>query len=161
MTLRPQNSGVIVALLPSKEYTDTRQTISDHHLTVAFLGKYDDPDINDKAVGYFWDMLTQLWDLKLRARLTGETVFATPDGWAHVDLIDAPFLPDFRAIVQEALDVTGLPLSRDRGFIPHITRRYVQTPEPLQLIHREQKLKFSLDRVALWRGDERLERPLR
>ena len=160
MTTKQQNNGVIVALLPSREYTDSRPTIVDHHLTVVYLGKQSDPEITDKAVNNFWEMLGKLWEIKIRAKIAGETVFPTPQGWAHVDLIDAPFLPDFRAIAQEALDVTGLPVCRDIGFIPHITRRYIQQTDPIEMVHRETRLKFALDRVVLWRGDQRYERPL-
>lgn len=156
------NTGVIVARLPSREYTDKRQTIVDHHLTIAWLGKIDDPDINDKSVKNFWDMMGKLWELKLKAQVAGETVFPIGSSmWAHVDLIDAPFLPDLRAIVAEAIDVTGLPLDRTHGFIPHITRRYVQNPQPVELTHRADKLHFSLDKLVLWRGDKRLETNLR
>lgn len=157
---KPTNSGVIVALLPSREYTDVRPTIADHHLTVAFLGRYDDPSINDKAVKGFWADLEKLWSFKIQAEVTAESVFSTPDGWAHVDLVNAPFLPDFRSITQELLDLHGLPLRRDFGLLPHMTKRYVQSANPIEVVHRKMNLHFTFNRVGLWLGDERLERDL-
>jgi hypothetical protein len=161
MADRPTNAGVIVALIPDEPYTARRQTIEEHHLTVAYLGKYSDPDLNDSALTGFFESLVRLWDLKIRAKIAGQTYFSTPDGWAHVDLIDAPFLPDFRGIVGELLDVHGLPISRDHGLLPHITRRYIKSPSPMSLIHNKETLNFSFERVALWAGDLRLERPLK
>lgn len=160
MTDRPTNSGVIVALLPDEPYTARRQQTADHHLSVVYLGKYDDDALVPDALTSFWNNLVKLWEIKIKAKVTGESIFATPDGWAHVDLIDAPYLPDFRAIVGELIDVHGLPLSRDHGLLPHITQRYIKNPNPPTLIHSKHDIRFSFERVALWAGDFRLERPL-
>lgn len=157
---KPSNTGVVLALLPSKSYVAHRQMTTNHHLTVALLGRYDDPAITSTQLFRFWKSFTAEPRPKLEAQLAGESMFPTPDGWAHVDLIDVPLLPDFRAEVAQALAEHDLPLSRVHGLLPHITIRYKQSAEPQTLVHQGQKLRFALDKVALWAGDARLEKEL-
>lgn len=157
---KPSNTGVVLALLPSKSYVAHRQMATDHHLTVASIGRYDDPSITSTQLFRFWRFFTAEPRPKLEAQLAGESMFSTPDGWAHVDLIDAPYLPDFRAEVQAALEQFDLPINRVHGLLPHITIRYKQSAEPQTLVHSGQRLRFALDRVALWFGDGRLEKVL-
>lgn len=151
----PSNAGVVIVLLPSKSYVAHRQMTQDHHLTVANLGRYDDPSISSVQLFKFWKSFTKLPRPKLEAQVAGESMFLTPDGWAHVDLIDAPYLPDFRAEVQIALEQFDLPLSRVHGLLPHMTIRYKQSQEPQTLVHSGQKIRFAFDQLALWAADSR------
>ena len=154
-TKSPTNAGVIVALLPDADYVSMRPTTSDHHLTVLYLGRLTDEEINPKALTSYWKNLMKLWDVKIEGEITAETMFHTPDGWAHVDLVNAPYLPDFRSLAQELLDVHGLPLGRTHGFIPHITRRYIRASSQIEFVHRKEKPKLTLDRLAIWAGETR------
>lgn len=144
-------------LLPSKSYIAHRQMAQNHHLTVAYLGRYDDPEISSIQLIKFWKSFTKTPRPKLEAVVTGESMFSTPDGWAHVDLIDAPYLPEFRADVARALEEHDLPLNRTHGLLPHITIRYKQSQEPQTLVHSGQKIRFAFDRLALWAADSKFE----
>jgi 2'-5' RNA ligase len=157
---KPKNSGVALVLLPSKSYREHRPTTTNHHLTVAFLGRYDDPSITSKQLFIFWRAFTKEPRPKLEAQLAGESWFTTPDGWAHVDLIDVPYLPDFRAELQASLEAHDLPISRVHGLLPHITQRYKQSPDPQTMVHTGQRIRFALDKVALWAGDSRFIKEL-
>lgn len=157
---QPTNSGVCVVLLPSKSYVAARPEVADHHLTVAFLGNYSDPELNTRQLLNFWKSFTREDRPKLQAQVAGESMFQTPDGWAYVDLIDAPYLPDFRTEIQAALERFDLPLSRVHGLLPHITRRYKISSEPQTVVHHGTKLRFALDRVALWAADSRFMKEL-
>lgn len=159
---KPTNSGVIVALLPDETYVRTRPTIDDHHLTVAFIGRYDDEDITPKALRGYWEGLTNLWVNRIECEVTAQAMFDTPDGWAHVDLIDGPLLPSCRSIVEDLLPVYGLPMDTRHGFLPHITRRYIKhnSSGQIELVQRRDKLRFTLNRLALWAGDTRFETEL-
>ena len=149
---------MILALLPDQEYVRLRPTIDEHHMTVLYLGRYDDEEITEKALKEYWKGLLKLWPYQISAQVTAESLFDTPDGWAHVDLIDSPILPDFRALSQDLLEVYGLPMDRTHGFLPHITRRYLRKSASQEMIHHGgRKLNFTFDRVALWAGDLRLE----
>lgn len=158
---RPKNAGVIVGLIPSEEYTRLRPSTRDHHLTVTFLGGYDDPEITQAKLEKLWESLTGIWKHTLKAQVTGETVFDNGgDEWAFVDLIDCPFLPDYRSIVQELLELHDLPLSRKHGLLPHITKRYSKTQGSIELVHNRNYPTFWFDKQVIWAGDERWESDL-
>lgn len=165
MADKPSNSGVIVALIPDESYRRIRPTTTDHHLTIAFLGRYDDERITDKKLKDFWNAVTSLksWQQPVQCRVTAEAMFDTPDGWAHVDLIDGPELPNIRCMVQEFLDIYSLPLDRRHGFLPHMTRRYIPKGhrEHIEFTQRTGQFAFTLNRLALWAGDTRFELELR
>jgi 2'-5' RNA ligase len=161
MTKVPKNAGVIVGLLPSEEYTRLRPSTRDHHLTVAFIGGYDDPQITPEKLIRLWDSMIKLAPAPLQAQVTGETVFDNGgDEWAFVDLIDCPWLPDYRSIVTELLELHGLPLSRKHGLLPHITKRYSKTQGAIELVHNRNYPKFWFDKQVIWAGDERFEMEL-
>lgn len=134
----------------------------DHHLTVAYLGRYDDEALTEKELRAFWANFSKEVNFKVPCEVAGETMFWTgeKDGWAHVDLIDGILLPEVRCLAQEFLALHDLPLGDRHGFLPHITRRYIKNPENQTMIHTRNRPKFTLDRVALWAGDYRLESKL-
>lgn len=163
MAKKPSNSGVIIALIPDDAYTRIRPMTEDHHLTVAFLGRYDDEQLTEKALKAFWANLSTQVNFKIQCEVAGETLFWTGerDGWAHVDLVDGPLLPEVRCLVHEFLTLHDLPLQERHGFLPHITRRYIKNPENQTMIHTRNRPKFTLNKLALWAGDWRLEQELR
>jgi 2'-5' RNA ligase len=152
--------SVIVALLPDDNYARLRPGAKNPHLTVAHLGTPDDPELNPRALRDLFKTITALWPIKLKSSVVAETAFDTPDGWAHVDLVNAPFLPDFRSIVQESIELHGMPLSRDYGLMPHITRRYVKGVPYLEIVHRKLSIDFYLNRLVIWSADDKLEQEL-
>lgn len=158
-------NGVIVTLLPDQTYVRARPTTTDHHLTVMSLGNIGHPDLTPKALKGYWRNMVKMWGATqpVQAEVTAEAMFDVQWGrntrkWAHVDLIDSPFLPSFRSVSEELLQVHGLPLDEAHGFLPHITRRYInQDRDHIQFVQRTGKFKFTFDRMAIWAGDERFE----
>ena len=54
----------------------------------------------------------------------GHAVFDTPDGFAAVALLDAPWLPLLRSVLEYAALEAGVPAASQHGFVPHATLRY-------------------------------------
>jgi 2'-5' RNA ligase len=162
MATKPSNSGVIVALIPDETYTRIRPTTDDHHLTVAYLGRYNDEDLTEKALRSLWGTLSEQLNFRVACEVTGETMFWTGerDGWAHVDLIDGQLLPEVRCLTQEFLALHGIEIKSEHGFLPHITRRYIKNPDNQTLIHTRNRPKFNMAKIGIWAGDMRLERDL-
>ena len=155
-----KNTGVIVALVPDETYKRYRREIALPHLTVGFLGRVS--SVEPQVVRNFAKTLQAEWTEKLSADIAGITLFSTPDGWALVDLINAPWLPTLRALVEELSLTFDLPLDRRFGLCPHITRRYLGATPTRTLEHRKQNVPpFYLDTLGVWIGDEQINSTLR
>lgn len=153
-----KNDGVIVALLPNEEYTRLRPATQNHHMTVAYIGTLNDEAVTEEKLEKFWDSLSRTWTHPLQAKVTAETAFPIGDNeWAYVDLIDVPFLPDYRSIVQELLELHGIPLSREFGLLPHITKRYAKAVGNVEMVHTVFQPRFTFTKSVLWAGDRHFE----
>lgn len=151
--------GIIVALIPNVDYTSRRPAIKNPHLTVIHLGKTDDEDFSQKSLLDYWEMLQKVWGHQIRASVTAESAFdAGPvDGWAMVDLINAPFLPEFYTVAAESAQLFGLNVSKEFGLLPHITRRYVKGVTTVEIVHRRLDIPFAFQTLGFWIGDARTE----
>lgn len=133
----PENTGVMVALYPDEE---TAEKIAvrggtapeDLHITLAYLGNYDDPaGEGDLALAGAVDKIMAATQSAAATHqpLTG-TVGGlgkfpdTGDGvpvWTPVDVVG---LGALREAVVDALTAAGLPVKTDHGFTPHMTLGY-------------------------------------
>lgn len=153
--------GIILTLIPNVDYTSRRPGIVNPHLTVLYFGTVESVDFNRQALGEYWEMMGKVWGHQIKANVTAESAFdGGEDGFAMVDLINAPFLPDFYGVASEAAQVCGLEQDHTFGLLPHITRRYLKGQSAVEIVHRKLFLPFSFDQVGLWIGDERLGRSL-
>lgn len=153
--------GIIVALIPNQDYTSRRPAIDNPHLTVIHLGSTEADDFSRKTLEEYWKLLQKVWGHQLRAEVTAESAFdGGEDGWAMVDLINAPFLPEFYTVAAESASMFGLNVNKDYGLLPHITRRYVKGQTTVEIVHRHIFIPFAFQALALWIGDDHLEVPL-
>lgn len=153
--------GIIVALIPNEEYTARRSFVQTPHLTVLYFGSTEQEDFHDTALRNYWDMLRKVWGHRIRANVTAQSAFdGGEDGFAMVDLINAPFLPDFYSVAQESAQLFGLEAEKTFGLLPHITTRYVKGVPTVEIVHRKVNIPFAFDRMGLWIGDEHLEADL-
>lgn len=161
MTKPTPSRGIIVALIPNEAYTSRRPAIQDPHLTVLHLGKIDDEELNLKSLRDYWSMLQKVWGHQISANVTAESAFdGGDDGYAMVDLINAPFLPEFYTVAAESAGLFGLNVGKEFGLLPHITKRYVKGAAHIEIVHRKLFIPFAFQRLALWIGNEHLEVPL-
>jgi hypothetical protein len=150
--------GIIVALLPNEQYTARRPVAVNPHLTVLYFGSTDSEDFNPKPLDEYWAMLQRVWGHQIRANVTGESVFdGHADGFAMVDLINAPFLPEFYTVALETAQLFGLDADKAFGLLPHITTRYVKGVQSVEVVHRKVNIPFAFQRLGLWVGDDHKE----
>lgn len=156
------NRGIIVALIPDEQYTSRRPAINQPHLTVLHLGKVTDEDFSLSTLKEYRDMLVKVWGHQIRAEVTAESAFwAGPDdGWAMVDLVNAPFLPEFYSVAQESAQLFGIDASKEFGLLPHITKRYVKGQSHVEIVHRPLSIPFAFRNIGLWVGEEKYESSL-
>lgn len=153
--------GIILTLIPNSDYTSRRPGVIDPHLTVLHFGSTEAPDYSRKTMGEYWDMVRRVWGHQIKANVTAESAFdGGEDGFAMVDLVNAPFLPEFYSIAMESAQMFGLDPDKTFGLLPHITRRYIKGQAAVEIVHRKLYLPFIFQRIGLWIGPEHLEEDL-
>ena len=159
-------SGAILCLVPSAELARDLavpggEAPEDLHVTLAHLGDASALDERRRSV-----LLTAAEHFGLRiapidGRFNGVARFSAPDGTdAAVLTLDAPGLAAIRERIVGVLDALGFEVSADHGFVPHLTRAYVASGEPLPGGDSIEPVAVRFDTLALWLGGERSAFPL-
>lgn len=152
------SKGIIVALIPNDDYVKFRPGVSNPHLTLTHFGTTDDESFNEQALLDYWAMLQKIWKHSIQANVTAESAFyCGEDGWAYVDLINAPYMPELYTVATEAATVSGLNVGKAYGLLPHITKRYVKGQQHAEIVHRPVRIPFAFDVMGLWIGDDHHE----
>lgn len=130
----------------------------DMHLTLAFLGDMNEMSQDaEKLV----EALTQFAEQQqpISGWLGGVGRFNTDQGDGTTPVyatFDSPDLPTFRQALVDVLEAEGITVSRDHGFIPHITLAYLDKDETMPNIDLPtSELTFS--KLILAWGDDRRE----
>jgi 2'-5' RNA ligase len=159
------SDGIMIALLVPETVgerlaLDGGLAADDLHITLAYLGSVpptgDDPD-------RLFTMLTATRDgaaghKPITGQYNGVARFSgTPD--ALVLTYDSPDIASLRADVVEALDVAGIEVSAEHGFVPHTTLAYLQRKEESPLA-RIDPLELRFDRLHLVYGETAIPVPL-
>ena len=101
---------------------------SDLHVTLAYLGEADAVTVA-KAAQVARSVASGFPSLE--GEINGLGAFTAGDDgrhpvWASVDV---PGLSEFRSALVDALEASGVPVSKDHGFAPHVTLTYSSDPE--------------------------------
>jgi 2'-5' RNA ligase len=130
----------------------------DMHITLAFLG-----DMNDMGqdADYMVEVLTTFAEQQppISGWIGGVGRFNTDQGDGTTPVyatFDSPDLPAFRQALVEALEAEGITISRDHGFIPHITLSYLDKEEALPNIDLP-ATELTFSKLILAWGDDRRE----
>jgi len=150
--------STIIALLPNLYYVTP---MANPHVTLGYFGEVAD-----------WDAEQMKSDIQLLAHGTRpipaftdcRSIFSSdPEYVVHVDLITAFPLTELRSKI-ERLYGNKHPMRKVRldmtyGFIPHMTLGKVGDPEVDAHLNDPMLLRqeFTLNRLALWHGDDRTE----
>lgn len=127
----------------------------DMHVTLGYLGKTSDGLSQDDAKAVLADFAAVVED-PVEAEISGFGVFNTEDGRVLYASVDSPTIGGFRESLVENLDAEGLEVSKQHGYTPHITLKYLDPDEDLPFKELpNQKVTFSSVWLA-W-GEERTE----
>lgn len=159
-------TGAILCLVPPADLARDLalpggEAAEDLHVTLAHLGDASALDERRRSV-----LLTAAEHFGLRVapidgRFNGVARFSAPDGTdAAVLTLDAPGLAAIRERIVGVLDALGFEVSADHGFVPHLTRAYVASGEPLPGGDSIEPVAVRFDTLALWLGGERSAFPL-
>jgi DNA adenine methylase len=152
----PDKTGSTVTLVPSPDLAKTLavdggEPASDLHVTLAFLGEAEGLDIKsiERAVSSFANISPPI-----EASISGAGIFQDQgDGDVLYASVDAPSLPEWRARLVEMLEIVGVTVSRDHGFTPHMTLKYIADGEvPAVRLPRE---KVAFNEIWIWHDTER------
>lgn len=114
----PKEAAQVVSLTGGADATSL-------HCTVAYLGKDVDADQVRRAV-VATRRIASRW-APLRAQITGPGRFTTRDNRDVVYAsVDAPALGDLRHALVRELTAMDLDVSRDHGYVPHVTLAYIE-----------------------------------
>jgi 2'-5' RNA ligase len=158
-----ENTGIMVAFfIPQENSIDLADSVPmpvpayEMHITLAYLGDINDTDI-DKA-----DLLSAVGKFASNYYcVSGKTNgFGRFHGVAGGDDViyanfDSPDIPSFRESLVNCLSNAGIQVSKDHGFVPHITLSYIGVDDETPDVHiPDMGIKFDTIFVA-W-GDERI-----
>lgn len=135
---------------------------SEMHLTLAYLGDTNELDVSrDDVTQIIADVAERFGPM--RGTINGLGRFNPNPFNDHQYVVyatlDSPDLPAFRQALVEALDVAGVPVAKDHGFIPHITLAYVDTAQKTDVQIPTLDVMFS-EIVLAW-GEDRQPYELR
>lgn len=155
---RQRYSGLCVVLAPSgllAEELSIRNGLapSQLHLTLAYMGDMDDypPEAIERLLASLKRYAPSA--RPVRAILGGVGRFTLPERDSFYISVDSPDLLDLRRDIESIAKACGLSVSRDHGFLPHITLAYLSPSEPMPLQRfRMRNVKFK--RLELWQGPE-------
>ena len=150
---RPE--GVAIVLPLSIIASNALASFSDHpddlHCTLVYLSSVSTEQLETlRSIVASWAARTG----RITATLSGPGRFAGPDtGLDPVWLsVDAPALDRARSELVEAVEAAGLAISREHGFVPHVTLGYLPREAPLPS-QRIAALVEDFRRVEIWQGD--------
>lgn len=129
----------------------------DMHITLAYIGEITAIEDNREAIEAALQSFVST-SPNLEGAIRGVGRFNASDTSDGQDVIyasfDSPDLPEFRQGLVEAIEGTGVEISRAHGFTPHITLAYVDKKTAMpNLVLGNIPLRF--DEIVLAWGDER------
>lgn len=151
-------------LLPDESYRKARPHVKDPHLSVASFGstRFMPPSSIDRLKSAV-NLIARQFD-PIPVKANGVGLFdAGRDGFALVDLIDGIGTFKVRQIVENLYGGSkrfGLCVDYTHGFTPHMTRRYYSREDDFYFAVAPEDVdgvEFTLNKVALWAGEERYE----
>jgi 2'-5' RNA ligase len=150
-------------LLPDDTYREARPHVKDPHLSVAGFGSTRFMMRSDiERLKSTVNLIARQFD-PVEVAANGVGLFdAGRDGFALVDLIDGIGTFKVRQIVENLYGGRGAGLRVDytHGFTPHMTRRYYCREDDFYFAVAPEDVtgvEFTLNKVALWAGEERYE----
>lgn len=159
-------TGVIVCLVPPPEVAAALalpggERAEDLHVTLAYLGDKASLDDFQRNMLVVVTETFGRWFAPITGTFNGVARFASPDGLdAAVVTLDAPDLAAARERLVLALEALGMPVSREHGFVPHMTRAYVARGEPTPGGDTIEPTPVTFTSIALWSGASRVTFPL-
>lgn len=123
------------------------------HLTLAFIPEVPDQD----KIGQIHSLLTEMSQQRsaLAAQISGLGLFTAGEEPITYASVDAPELPDFRQQLVRRLKESGIEISEDHGYTPHVTLAYED--------HRDLDIPvidFELDTLSFAIGPDRTNFPM-
>lgn len=129
------------------------------HVTLAYLGEANQiPDI-EKLKAFVHRLSTVYAPLSGTINGSGRFSNINSDGLQPVYASpDLPSLPEMRQRIIQGLESMGVSCSKEHGFIPHITLKYVKPESPFRAQSPEMPVTF--DTLSLCLGGVRFDYPL-
>lgn len=126
------------------------EPVDDLHLTLAYLPDISvvDPQTVVKAIG------AALGGEPLSGKLSGVGRFSDDEKDVCYISADVPGLSELRNRIVESLKASGVALSENHGFTPHITLKYLEVNEPSP-VDRLPPMEISIDVISLVLGEQR------
>lgn len=160
-------SSTCIMLIPDKSFRDRRPHVEEIHLTLAYLGRFEDGAVLAPARRQIHSIAKHIGGpIKATANAVG--ILPDRDSVAIVDLIDGIDVFYARKHVEAlfgmasgAYDQLDVRVDYTHGFLPHITNTYL-TPEDAQDVLFGEILpgtpiEFTFDAIGLWHGKNHYE----
>lgn len=161
------NNGVIACLCPPAALAERLAALvpggmpaEQLHLTLAYFG--DRESLDDALIERIRAVLMNAAkeQTAIVGSINGVCRLATPDGDALVAIVDLPLLPSFREELVEQFESVGASVSKQHGFVPHITLAYLEPSAPSPLV-RLDPIPVTFGAIELWTADTHEWFPLR
>lgn len=126
----------------------------DYHITLAYIENLLPSQLNDIKVT-LQDVSARF--SRMAAKVCGLAMFDGKYEDPQIALVDCSYLNELRAELVESLEQKGVIVSRQHGFIPHMTIAYLKKGEQNPYFPETEKmtLDWTIDNIALWSGDLR------
>ena len=141
--------GVMICLKPEKEAAEkltieSGEPVENIHLTLFYFGTVGD-DYDDEWTDTIKDVaeLMAAQTTPFKGKTQGRGVFNTDDSqvlWASPDVQG---LTDFRALLATLFDGAGVEYKKDHDFVPHITLKYYDTGDGVDMDGPDVDLNFD------------------
>jgi 2'-5' RNA ligase len=124
------HKGTMIAVRPPESVCQSlalpdsgAEPVEQLHVTLAYIGPEASEDLDLDLLRQIVDAQSQLSPY-IAGTLSGHGTFENPDGDVSVVLVDSEELQVARALLVDALERAGIEVSREHGFVPHITLTY-------------------------------------
>lgn len=161
------NTGVIACLCPPAALAERLAALvpggmpaEQLHLTLAYFGEAGtlDSALLERIRAVLMNAAKE--QTAIVGSINGVCRLATPDGDALVAVVDLPLLPSFREELVEQFESVGASVSKQHGFLPHITLAFLEPSAPSPLV-RLDPIPVTFGAIELWTADTHEWFPLR